>query len=118
MSTFRNNSINADYPGTLPKRVISRLRLNDFEEKGPSWEDHVDAIQAYFRWAGLPISKFEGEHATKEYCAHVGPFQALEVRKRTFHVILDIRKQPLDEANLDVIPHEVYRVRRNLNGDL
>ena len=52
MSTFRNNPINADYPGTLPKRVTSRLRLNDFEEKGPSWEDHVDAIQACFRWAG------------------------------------------------------------------
>ena len=46
------------------------------------------------------------------------PFQALEVRKRTFHVILDVQKQPLDEADFDVIPHEVYRVRRNLDEDL
>ncbi len=124
MSTFSNNTIadaiscNADYPGTLPKRIILRLRVNDFEEKGHSWDDHVDAIQAYFRWAGLPMSEFEGEHATKEYFAHVEPFQALEVRQRTFHVILDIQQQPLDEANFDIIPHEVYRVRRNLDGDL
>ncbi len=124
MSTFSNSTTtdaiiyNADYPGTLPKRVILRLRVNDFEEKGHSWEDHVDAIQAYFRWAGLRMSEFEGENPTKEYFAHVEPFQALEVKQRTFHVILDIQQQPLNEANFDIIPHEVYRVRRDLDGDL
>ena len=125
MSTFENNdnitnaiSYNANRPGTLPRRVILRLRVNEFEGKGHSWEDHVDAIQAYFRWAGLPMSEVEGEHATKEYFAHVEPFQAHEVKQRTFHVILDIQQQPLDEVNFDIIPHEVYLVRRKLDGDL
>jgi uncharacterized NAD(P)/FAD-binding protein YdhS len=125
MSTLESNnniinaiSYNANHPGTLPKRVILRLRVNEFEGKGHSWEDHVDAIQAYFRWAGLPMSEFESEHATKQYFAHVEPFQALEVKQRTFHVILDIQQQPLDEVNFDIIPHEVYRVRRNLDEDL
>lgn len=125
MSTFESNnniinaiSYNVNHPGTLPKRVILRLRVNEFEGKGHSWEDHVDAIQAYFRWAGLAMSEFEGEHATKQYFAHVEPFQALEVKQKTFHVILNIQQQPLDEVNFDIIPHEVYRVRRNLDGDL
>jgi len=64
------------------------------------------------------MSEFESEHVTKQYFAHVESFQALEVKQRTFHVILNIQQQSLDEMNFDIIPHEVYKVRRNLNEDL
>lgn len=125
MSTLESNnniinviSYNANHPETLPKRVILRLRMNEFEEKSHSWKDHVDVIQAYFRWAELSMSEFESEHVTKQYFAHVESFQALEVKQRIFHVILNIQQQSLDKVNFDIIPHEVYRVRRNLNEDL
>ena len=108
----------AQYLDILAKRVILRLRVNEFEGKGYSWEDHVDAIQAYLRWAGLQLSEVEEESATKGYFAHVEPFQAPEVNQKTFHVIVDIQQQALDHVDFDDLLHEVYRVRRKLDGDL
>lgn len=99
------------------RRVILRLRVNEFDGNGRGWEDHIDAIQAYFKWVGL-----QDEHATNGYFAHVEPFQGTELQQKTFHVVLDIQpdiqQQMLDHVNFDSIPHEVYRVRRKFDGEL
>lgn len=73
-----------------PKRVILRLRVNEFEGEGRSWEQHVDAIKAYLTWAGRSTSEYEGEYETRKHFAHVESFQAPELKQTIFHVILDI----------------------------
>ena len=98
------------------KRVILRLHVNEFDSDGHIWEDHVDAIQAYFSWAGR--RGLRDEHGREPYSAHVEPFQALELKQKTFHVVLDIQSQPNDNSNLDAIYHEIYRVHRKPDGDL
>ena len=102
------------------KRVILRLRVHDFDSESHSWNDHIDAIQCYFQWAKLS-SPSENDHSPKRYFAHVEPFQALELQQRTFHVILDIQPlQPVknEDVDLDIIPHEIYQIRRKPGGDL
>ena len=101
-----------------PKRVILRLRVNEFEGEGRSWEQYSDAIKTYLIWAGRHTHEYEGEYQTRRHFAHVEPFQALELNQKTFHVILDIEQHSLAEADFDSLPHEVYRVRRNEEGDL
>ena len=66
--------------GSTPKRVILRLRANEFEGEGRSWEQHVDAIKAYLVWAGRPTSEYEGDYEKRKHFAHVEPFQALELK--------------------------------------
>ncbi len=101
-----------------PKRVILRLRVNEFEGDGRNWEQYIDAINTYLIWAGRSIQEYEGDYQTRRHFAHVEPFQAPELNQKTFHVILDIEQHSLRYANFDHIPHEIYRVRRNENGDL
>jgi|SRR5271156_4798251 len=101
-----------------PKRVILRLRVNEFEGEGRSWEQHVDAIKAYLTWAGRPTSECEGPFETRKHFAHVEPFQQPELKQTAFHVILDMEQHLLNSPNLDDVPHEVYRVRRNQEGSL
>ena len=97
-----------------PKRVILRLRVDEFEGEGQSWQQHVDAITAYLAWAGRSPSEYEeGKHF-----AHVEPFQAPELRQTTFHVVLDIDQHLVIELNLNNILHEVYHVRRGTDGTL
>ena len=78
------------------KRVILRLRVNEFEEESCGWEDHIDAIKAYLVWARCPASKYDDAHETSEYFAHVEPFQALELKQTMFHIILNIEHQSLN----------------------
>lgn len=101
-----------------PKRVILRLRVNEFEGEGRSWEQHIDAIKAYLTWAGRPTSEYAGAYETRKHFAHVEPFQAPELKQTTFHVILDIEQRSLNRPNFDVLPHEIYRVRRDEKGTL
>ena len=103
-----------------PKRVILRLRVHDFDSESHSWNDHVDAIQCYFQWAKLN-SLSQNDNSPKRYFAHVEPFQALELKQRTFHVILDIQppqQAESEDVDLDFIPHEIYQIRRKPGEDL
>ena len=97
------------------KRVILRLRVDDFDKSGYKWEDHVDAIDAYWRWLEHEL---ETDATNSDYFAHVEPFQAPELQQKTFHVILDIQYSALRFETFDDIPHEVYRVRRKDDGHL
>ncbi len=109
-----------------PKRVILRLRVNEFEGEGRSWEQHRDAIKAYLTWAGRPTSEYDCQYdchydcdrKERKHFAHVEPFQPLEVNQTTFHVVLDMEQHSLENPNLDDVPHEIYRVRRDKDGNL
>lgn len=103
---------------STPKRVILRLRVNEFEREGHSWEEHVDAIKAYLVWAGRSASEYEGDFQKRKHFAHVEPFQAPELNQTTFHVIIDMEQESLESPNLDDVPHEIYRVRRDKEGNL
>lgn len=106
------------YPEEDPKRVILRLRVNEFEGKGNSWEEHLDAIQTYFILAERSTNEYEGDHRIRRQSAHVELFQALELRQTTFHVILDVKQLWISAANFNLLPHEVYQVGRNRQGQL
>jgi hypothetical protein len=101
-----------------PKRVILRLRVNEFEGEGRSWEQYVDAILAYLAWAGRTRSEYEGSYETRKHFAHVEPFQDPELRQTTFHVVLDMEQYMVIDPNFDTLPHEIYRVRRDKKGNL
>ena len=88
--------------------------MNEFEGEGRSWQQHVDAITAYLAWAGRPTSEYE----ERRHFAHVEPFQAPELKQTTFHIVLDINQHLVAEPSFDNIPHEVYRVRRDIDGKL
>ena len=105
-------------PEKTPKRVILRLRVDEFEGEGRSWEQYTDAIETYLIWAGRPTHEYEGDYQSRRHFAHVEPFQAPELHQKTFHVILDIDQHSLSEVILDHLPHEIYRVRRNEGGNL
>lgn len=104
-------------PGKEPRRVILRLRVNEFEGEGCGWEQFVDAIETYLVWAGRPKKEYRGDYQTRTHFAHVEPFQAPELNQTTFHVVLDVEQHSLAEVNFDLLPHEIYRVRRNVRDD-
>jgi len=95
-----------------PKRVVLRLRVNEFEGRDPS--EYKEAIEAYISFAGHPVNELEeGKHFT-----HIEPFQAPELQQRSFHIVLDIEKDMLDNPNIQKLPHEIYHVRRDRQGRL
>lgn len=85
-----------------PKRVILRLRVADFEKESAS--EFVNAIQAYLNFAGY--------NEDVQYYSHIEPFQSPEIRQLSFHIILDIHKDKIQTVDFNLLPHEVYRVRR------
>ena len=95
-----------------PKRVILRLRVNEFSGRDPS--EYNDAIKAYLIFAERPAS----EIVDNKHYAHIEPFQAPELQQTSFHITLDIEKDLLYNPDFETIPHEIYRVRRNEHGDL
>ncbi len=95
-----------------PKRVILRLRVNDFGGRDSS--EYNEAIEAYIAFAGHYVNELEED---KHY-AHIEPYQAPELQQRSFHIILDIEKDLLDSPNVQKLPHEIYRVRRDKQGKL
>ena len=98
--------------------MILRLRVNEFEGEGRSWEQQVDAIKAYILWASRQTSEYEGPFEKRKHFAHVEPFQQPELKQTSFYVVLDIEQHLLKSPNLDDVPYEVYRVRRNQEGNL
>ncbi|KAL2751828.1 hypothetical protein ACRALDRAFT_1078288 [Sodiomyces alcalophilus JCM 7366] len=88
-----------------PKRVILRLRYNDFEDDDNS---HMEAVKVYLAAAGRKADEYN------RYVSHVEPRQDyMEGDSRaSFHVILDIEKDAIRKPDIDKLPHEIYRIRR------
>ncbi|MCJ1381359.1 hypothetical protein MMC17_004469 [Xylographa soralifera] len=95
-----------------PKRVILRLRVNDFEDCNSS--EYNNAIKTYLAYAKRPTSELE----ENRHYAHIEPFQHYELQQTSFHIILDINKDSLAQPNMQSLPHEVYHIRRNEQGNL
>ncbi|KAL5313250.1 hypothetical protein ACEPPN_018983 [Leptodophora sp. 'Broadleaf-Isolate-01'] len=94
------------------KRVVLRLKVSDFEGRQSS--ECVDAIKAYLLFAKRPTDEYEAE----KHHAHIEPFQSPELRQTSFHIIIDIEKDMLDNGEFQSLPHEIYRIRRNEQGAL
>ena len=98
--------------GSPPKRVILRLRVSEFE--GCNQSDFNQAIKAYLNSVGRSMQEFDqGRHYS-----HIEPFQSLDIRQTSFHIILDLEKDLLDNPDFGTLQHEVYRVRRDIDGKL
>ena len=95
-----------------PKRVILRLRVNQCEGRDTS--EYDDAIKAYLTFAKRPSS----ELAANKHYAHIEPFQDPDIPQTSFHIILDMEKDMLEGSNLQNLPHEIYRIRRDDQGIL
>lgn len=95
-----------------PKRIILRLRVNEFDSSSPTDFDRV--VIAYLESAG----RRPEELAERLHQSHVEPFQAPEMNQKSFHIILDQDKDMLIDPDLETVEHEVYRVRRAQNDSL
>jgi hypothetical protein len=102
-----------------PKRVILRLRVNEFDGESHSWEEYIDAIHTYLTWAGRPASEYDGSlPQARKHFAHIEPFQDPELQQTTFHVILDMEHAMLNDPDFNTVPHEIYRIRRDKEAKL
>ncbi|KAE8147974.1 hypothetical protein BDV25DRAFT_159178 [Aspergillus avenaceus] len=97
-------------PSRHPKRVILRLRVNEFDHCPPTEFDH--AIRAYLASTGRAAD----EHQRRMHHSHIEPFQPREMGQRSFHIILDLEQDMLQDPNFERVEHEVHRVRRNRDG--
>ncbi|EER45171.1 conserved hypothetical protein [Histoplasma capsulatum H143] len=95
-----------------PKRVILRLRVNEFDGRNPTEFDR--AIMAYLASAGRSVD----ELTQKIHHSHIEPLQPPEMKQRSFHIVLDIEKDMLSDPDLERVEHEVHRVHRAKNGEL
>jgi hypothetical protein len=95
-----------------PKRVILRLRVNEFTGRDPS--EYTDAIKAYLAFAGRSTDSME----IRKHHAHIEPFQAPEVNQISFHITMDMEKDTANPPTVQELPHEIYRVRRDKEGKL
>lgn len=105
-------AISTALSGHQPRRVVLRLRVHEFEGSG-SFE-YDKAIQAYLVFAGRPTSELE----ENKHFAHIEPFQDPELQQTSFHIVLDMEKDLLKNTDLQSVPHEIYRVRRDQQGNL
>jgi hypothetical protein len=76
--------------------------------------EYNQAIGSYLRFAGFPTEALD----YKRHYAHLEPFQPLDTPQRSFHIILDLEKDSLDNPDFGTLKHEVYRVRRDNDGIL
>ncbi|KKZ61747.1 hypothetical protein EMCG_03695 [[Emmonsia] crescens] len=93
-----------------PKRVILRLRVNEFDGRDSTEFDST--IKAYLTSAGRPVDEFH----SRIHHSHIEPFQPLEMKQTSFHIVLDIEKDMLRDPDLGEVQHEVHRVRRDMDG--
>ncbi|KAF9729882.1 hypothetical protein PMIN01_11815 [Paraphaeosphaeria minitans] len=91
------------------KRVILRLRVNEFSEGNPEYDD---AIKTYLAFDGRPATELEGDR----HYAHIEPFQDPELRQTRFHITLDMEQNLTKSPDFAKLPHEVYHIRRNKHG--
>lgn len=95
-----------------PKRIILRLRVNEFVSCSQIEFDR--AIMAYLDSAG----RRPNELAERLHQSHIEPFQAPEMNQKSFHIVLDLDKDMLKDPDLGTVEHEVHRVRRAEDGSL
>ncbi|PGH35731.1 hypothetical protein GX50_01444 [[Emmonsia] crescens] len=95
-----------------PKRVILRLRVDEFDDCNPTEFD--SAIMAYLASAGRPANELQ----QRIHHSHIEPLQPPEMKQRSFHIVLDIEKDMLRDPDLERVEHEVHRVRRAKDGTL
>ena len=95
-----------------PKRVILRLRVNEFS--GRDYSEYIDAINAYLVFAGRSTDDLE----FRKHYAHIEPFQSPEVNQTSFHITMDMEGDSANPPNIQELPHEIYRVRRSKEGEL
>jgi hypothetical protein len=86
--------------------------VNEFDGRGP--EEFTYAIRAYLKSAGRPVEEID-QH---KHFSHIEPFQAPELKQTSFHIVLDIDKDLVENPNFETLLHEVYRVRRGVDGNL
>ncbi|KAL6716099.1 hypothetical protein ACLMJK_005665 [Lecanora helva] len=98
------------------RRIILRLRVNEFNGPSRIWAHHQEALQAYFKWAEL--EEFERQEGKNNFWTVVQPIQDADVGQRSFHVIVDIHYGSPGDPSVKSIPHELYAVRREPDGEL
>lgn len=96
-----------------PKRVILRLRYNEFKNDDSSYKD---AIEVYLTSIGRKVDEIEeGRHAvhveTRQDYMEGNP-------KASFHVTLDMEKDKIREPDINELTHEIHRIRRENDGTL
>ncbi|KAI5271527.1 hypothetical protein E4T47_05147 [Aureobasidium subglaciale] len=96
-----------------PKRIILRLSASDFDGPARRWQDHLEAVQVYLRWAGYP-----DEPGAHQHFIHAEPFQPVELQPKRFHVFIDIDYQSFASPDMGLIQHEIYAVKCNDDGQL
>lgn len=88
-----------------PKRVILRLRVAEFEKY--AYSELFNAIKAYLTFAGYSLDKSDEDR----YYPHIElPFPAPELRRKGFHMILDMEKDMIESPDLSKLSHEIYHV--------
>ena len=86
--------------------------MNDFE--GCTSSEYNDAIKTYLAYVKCPTSEVK----ENRHYAHIELFQHYELQQTSFHIILNINKDSLAQPNMQSLPHEVYHVRRDEQGNL
>lgn len=67
----------------------------------------------------LTFAKYStGELDENKQFVHIEPCQDPELKQTTFHITLDINKDLIDDPIFQVLPHEVYHIRRYEQGNL
>jgi hypothetical protein len=96
-----------------PKRVILRLRYNEFADDDAS---HTEAIAAYLTAIGREVDECEqGRH---EVHVQIRQDYMMGIPNASFHVTLDREKDAIQQPDMDELTHEFYRVRRQHDGAL
>ncbi|KAK4040955.1 hypothetical protein C8A01DRAFT_35011 [Parachaetomium inaequale] len=90
-----------------PKRVILRLRCNEFEDRVESYNE---AIAAYLSSVGRKFSEYQ----ERRYVAHIQGHQDYQEGnpRASFHITLGIEAAMIRDPDWDKLPHEIYRIRR------
>jgi hypothetical protein len=107
-----DDSLSNSTAGGQAKRVILRLRVDDFSGKDSL--EYNDAIKSYLAFAGREPAEWE----KRIHFAHIEPFQDSELRQTRFHITLDIEQDLVETPDFEKLLHEVYRVRRDGKREL
>ncbi|KAH8684337.1 hypothetical protein BGZ60DRAFT_523560 [Tricladium varicosporioides] len=98
----------------FPKRIILRLRVDEFKSESLGLPEFDGAIEKYLKFARRPTS----EHAEGKHYVHIEPFQESGYKQIFFHVILDMDKNAISNPSFNWLEHEIYRIRRDEEGTL
>lgn len=116
--TESTDLIASEHSHHKPKRVILRLRVLNLESHDHNWNNHVDAITIYLKWAGRPIDEYECDFEKQKHYARAVLSQALDIPQKTIHVVIDMEQRAICAPDFNTLPHEIYRFRRNKEGKL